>query len=876
MSKELSKSYEPNWVEEKIYEFWQNEGCFTAKIEKNKKPYTIVMPPPNITGHLHMGHALDETLQDILIRFKRMQGYSTLWIPGTDHASIATEAKIVEAMRKEGIKKTDIGREEFLKRAYEWKEKYGGKIIEQVKKLGASCDWTRERFTMDEGNKSAVNEVFVRLYEKGLIYRGERIINWCPKCKTSISDAEVNFSEHDGNFYHLKYELSDGSGFVEVATTRPETILGDTAIAVNPDDSRYKHLIGKNAIVPLINREVSIIADHYVEIDFGTGAVKITPAHDPNDFEVGLRHNLPIINIIDENAIINENGGKYCGLDRFAARKKVVEDLKSSGYLTKIEPIKHNVGACYRCNETIEPRISKQWFVKMAPLAEPAIKCVENGGTKFIPARFDKIYFNWLNNIKDWCISRQLWWGHRIPAYYCQQCGNLMVSRDTASVCNKCGSHDVKQDEDTLDTWFSSALWPFAALGWPEKTAEFDYFYPTDTLVTGYDIIFFWVVRMVFSAIEHTGQAPFKNVLIHGLVRDSQGRKMSKSLGNGIDPLEIVDKYGADALRFSLASGNSPGNDMRFSEEKVSASRNFANKLWNAARFIHMNIDGFDVKNELPNNLNLEDKWILSLLNSVSGSVTENIEKFELGVAAQKVYDFIWDYFCDWYIELAKIRIQSNPDLAQNTRCVLVYVMDKILRLLHPFMPFITEEIWQSLPHEGVSIMLADYPKFSHEFVDANAENSVKSMIDVIKGVRNRRAEMNVVPSKKTNLFISTENVELFEDCALFIQKLAYAKEVHIGAHFDLSDAVTVVTSDAKVLIPTDELIDRDAEISRLKKELESTQKELNQNLSKLNNSGFLSKAPQNVIEEVKKNAKILSEKCTILQNSLDSFLKNG
>ena len=872
MSKELSKSYEPSQVEDKIYKFWQDGGYFNAKIEKNKKPYTIVMPPPNITGHLHMGHALDETLQDILIRFKRMQGYSTLWLPGTDHASIATEAKIVESMRKEGIKKEDIGRDEFLKRAYEWKEKYGGKIIEQIKKLGASCDWSRERFTMDEGNKSAVNEVFVRLYEKGFIYRGERIINWCPKCKTSISDAEVNFNEHDGNFYHLKYKLSDGSGFVELATTRPETLLGDTAIAVNPDDSRYKHLIGKTAIVPLVGREIPIIADSYVEIDFGTGVVKITPAHDPNDFEVGLRHNLPIINVMDENAVINENGGKYCGLDRFSARKKIVEDLKTEGSLIKIEPIKHNVGACYRCNEIIEPRISKQWFVKMAPLAEPAIKCVKNGDTKFIPARFDKIYFNWLNNIKDWCISRQLWWGHRIPAYYCQKCGNLMVSKDTISTCDKCGSHDIKQDEDTLDTWFSSALWPFATLGWPEKTAEFDYFYPTDTLVTGYDIIFFWVVRMVFSAIEHTGQAPFKNVLIHGLVRDSQGRKMSKSLGNGVDPLEIIDKYGADALRFSLAIGNSPGNDMRFSDEKVAASRNFANKLWNAARFIHMNIDDFNVKNELPHDLNLEDKWILSLLNSVSLGVTENIEKFELGVAVQKIYDFVWDYFCDWYIELAKIRIQSNPDLAQNTRCVLVYIMDRILRLLHPFMPFITEEIWQSLPHEGESIMVAEYPKFSSEFVDVDAENSVKSMIDVVKAVRNRRAEMNVVQSKKTNLFIATENTDLFKTCAMFIQKLAYAKEVKIDTHFDLNDAVTVVTSEAKVFIPTDELIDRNAEIARLKKELDSTQKKLNQDLSKLNNSGFLSKAPQNVVEEVKKTAQILSEKCTLLQNSLDNL----
>ena len=592
MKSELSKFYEPNKIENKIYDFWQNNGYFKAKIEKNKKPYTIVMPPPNITGNLHMGHALDETLQDIIIRFKRMQGYSTLWLPGTDHASIATEAKIVNEMQKEGLKKEIIGRDEFIKRAYDWKKKYGGKIIEQIKKLGSSCDWEKERFTMDDGNKEAVNEVFVGLYEKGLIYRGERIINWCPHCKTSISDAEVNFAEHNGNFYYLKYKLSDDSGFIEIATTRPETILGDTAIAVNPDDSRYKKLIGKTVIVPIIEREIPIIADSYVEMDFGTGVVKITPAHDPNDFEVGLRHNLPIINIMDENAVINENGGKYSGSDRSSARKKILEDLKLSGLLVKIEAIKHNVGCCYRCNEIIEPRISEQWFVKMEPLAKPAIKCVENGEINFIPARFDKIYFNWLKNIKDWCISRQLWWGHKIPAYYCQNCGHLKVSKNPVLVCEKCGSNKIKQDEDTLDTWFSSALWPFAALGWPNRTPEYEYFYPTDTLVTGYDIIFFWVVRMVFSALEHTGKVPFKNVLIHGLVRDSMGRKMSKSLGNGIDPIEIIDKYGADALRFALATGNSPGNDMRFSEEKVSASRNFANKLWNAARFIHMNVDG--------------------------------------------------------------------------------------------------------------------------------------------------------------------------------------------------------------------------------------------------------------------------------------------
>ncbi len=874
MEKELPKSYEPSQVEDKIYEFWLRGGYFEAKLDERKKPYTIVMPPPNITGHLHMGHALDDTLQDILVRFKRMQGYSTLWLPGTDHASIATEAKIVEAMRQEGLKKEDIGREEFLKRAYAWKEKYGGKIIEQIKKLGASCDWSRERFTMDEGNKAAVNEVFVRLYEKGLIYRGERIINWCPKCKTSISDAEVDFSEHDGNFYHLRYALADGSGFVELATTRPETLLGDTAIAVNPDDERYKHLVGKTVIVPLVGREIPIVADSYVEVEFGTGVVKITPAHDPNDFEVGLRHNLPIINVMDENAVINENGGTYCGLDRLAARKKIVADLETAAALIKVEPIKHNVGSCYRCSETIEPRISKQWFVRMQLLAEPAIKCVEDGDVRFIPGRFDKIYFNWLNNIKDWCISRQLWWGHQIPAYYCQECGHVTVARSQPDKCEKCGSLELKQDEDTLDTWFSSALWPFATLGWPEKTPELDYFYPTDTLVTGYDIIFFWVVRMVFSALEHTGKPPFKNVLIHGLVRDAQGRKMSKSLGNGVDPLEIVERFGADALRFSLATGNSPGNDMRFSEERVIASRNFANKIWNAARFIHMNIDGFDVKNELPSALNLEDKWILSLLNSVTLNVTENIEKFELGLAAQKLYDFIWDYFCDWYIELAKIRIQSDEAAAQNTRCVLVYVMDRILRLLHPFMPFITEEIWQTLPHEGDSIMVAEYPKFSPEMQDLSAEGDMQALIEVVKAVRNRRAEMNVVPSKKTNLFIATDNAGLFGKCELFLKRLAYAKEVKIAQSFDITDAVTIVTAHAKVFIPMDELVDRESELARLNKELATTQKKLDQNLAKLNNAGFLAKAPQNVVNEVRAEAQTLSEKCTMLKNSIEEFAR--
>lgn len=870
MSKELSKSYDPKEVEDKIYKFWQDGGYFGAKIEEDKKPYTIVMPPPNITGQLHMGHALDETLQDILIRFKRMQGYAVLWVPGKDHASIATEAKIVEAMQKEGIKKEDITREDFLERAYAWKEKYGNKISEQIKKMGASCDWSRERFTMDDGMKAAVNEVFVRLYEKGLIYRGEKIINWCPGCKTSISDAEVEFAERDGNFYHLNYKLSDETGYVEIATTRPETLLGDTAVAVNPDDDRYKHLIGKTVVLPLVGREIPIIADSYVDVEFGTGVVKITPAHDPNDFEVGLRHNLQVINVMDESAVINENGGEYCGLSRFEARKKIVEDLKQAGALVKIKPIKHNVGACYRCHEVIEPRVSTQWFVKMQPLAGPAIDCVKNGDTRFVPARFDKIYFNWLNNIKDWCVSRQLWWGHRIPAYYCRACGNMMVSRTAVKTCDKCGSGDVYQDSDILDTWFSAALWPFAALGWPNKTAEYEYFYPTDTLVTGYDIIFFWVVRMIFSALEYTGEAPFKNVLIHGLARDSQGRKMSKSLGNGVDPLEIIENYGADALRFSLVIGNSPGNDMRFSEEKVSASRNFANKLWNAARFIQMNIDGSDVKNELPGGLNLEDSWILSLLNSLTLSVTENLEKFELGIAAQKVYDFVWDYFCDWYIEFAKIRIQKDAPSAGNTRCVLVYVMDKILKLLHPFMPFVTEEIWQTLPCDGESIMISDYPKFAEELCDEKSERDMRAIMDVIKAVRAQRAEMNVVPSKKTNLFIEAKDVDLFRECELFLKKMAYAKEVEISDSIEMGeDAVTIVTADAKIFILMDELVDRQAEVARLKKELEATRRRLDQDAAKLNNEAFLAKAPAAVIDGVKKNVQALREKVASLESSI-------
>lgn len=876
MQKELPKVYDPKLVEDKIYKFWLDGKYFKSQVDKTKKPYSVVIPPPNVTGKLHMGHALDETLQDILVRFKRMQGFNTVWVPGVDHAAIATEAKIVNALKEEGINKESLGREKFLERAYSWKEKYGGTIIEQIKKLGASCDWDRERFTMDEGCSKAVKEVFVRLYEKGLIYKGERIINWCPKCKTSISDAEVEFNEKQGYFWHIKYPLSDGLGSIEIATTRPETMLGDTAIAVNPNDARYKNLIGKTAILPIANREIPIIADEYVDIDFGTGAVKITPAHDPNDFEVGLRHNLPVIKVMDEEAKMNENAGEFKGLDRYEARKKIVSELEKLDLLVKKEAITHNVGECYRCSDTIEPMISKQWFVKMDKLALPAIDWVKEGKTKFIPARFEKIYFNWLNSIKDWCISRQLWWGHRIPAYYCKDCGNMMVSRNDVNVCDKCGSENVVQDEDTLDTWFSSALWPFSVFGWPDKTEDLDYFYPTSTLVTGYDIIFFWVVRMMFSGIEHTGKAPFKNVLIHGLVRDSQGRKMSKSLGNGIDPLQVIEEYGADALRFTLATGNSPGNDMRFSEEKVNSSRNFANKIFNAARFIHMKIAGHQVKNAIPFDLNEEDKWILSKLNSVTKEVITNIEKFELGVAAQKLYDFIWDDFCDWYIEFSKIRLAHNENdekLSNVTRSMLVYVMAEILKLLHPFMPFITEEIWQTLPHEGEALIISKYPEFKESLFFEIEKEKVELIMETIKAIRNRRSEMNVPPSKKAKIYIETECVDDFNDLALFIEKLAYGEKVIIGERFEnINDAVTIILPKAKVYIPMDELIDKNEELQRLKKSLETAEKEFKLASSKLSNEGFMSKAPQNVVDNVKKTYETYKEKIESLKSAIEKL----
>ncbi len=872
MSKELAKAYEPKEVEDRIYDFWMKGKYFHAEVDPKKKPYTIVIPPPNITGQLHLGHAMDETLQDTLIRWRRMQGYSALWLPGTDHASIATEAKIVEAMRKEGVTKEEIGREKFLERAWAWKDQYGGRIVEQLKKLGSSCDWDRLRFTMDEGCNKAVNHVFKKLYDKGLIYRGERIINWCPHCKTSISDAEVEFEEKEGSFWHLRYPLSDGTGYIELATTRPETMLGDTAVAVHPDDERYKALVGKTVILPLVNKEIPIIADTYVEQDFGTGVVKITPAHDPNDFEVGLRHKLPVINIMDDDGVINENGGKYAGMPALEARKQIVKDLDEGGYLIKIEPIKHNVGTCYRCGTVVEPRVSTQWFVRMEPLAKPAVDVVKNGEIRFIPDRMDKIYYNWMENIKDWCISRQLWWGHQIPAWYCD-CGETIVSETEPKVCPKCGGTHLKRDEDTLDTWFSSALWPFSTLGWPEKTPELEYFYPTDTLVTGYDIIFFWVARMIFSGLEHMGEIPFKTVFFHGLIRDAQGRKMSKSLGNGVDPLDIIAEYGADALRFTLVTGNSPGNDMRFSEEKVAASRNFANKIWNAARFILMNIEGKDIGCALPEKLYTSDKWILNRFNSVTAAVTENLEKFELGMAVSKLYDFIWDDFCDWYIELAKIRMNgSDAESADSARRVLVWVMSNTLKLLHPFMPYITEEIWQTLPHEGEALIVAKWPEYDENLAFPAEAADMEKVMAVIRAIRVRRNEMNVPPSKKAHIYIETAQPAPYAEGSEFIARLAYGSAVEIGASFAVEGAVTAVTDDAKALLPMDDLVDKAAEIARLTKELQNAQKQLDNVNAKLANEKFTSKAPQNVIDGVKANGEKLTAKIRLILETLENY----
>ncbi len=873
MAKELAKAYEPNEVEDRIYDFWIKGNYFHAVPDPDKEPYTIVIPPPNITGQLHMGHALDNTLQDILIRWKRMQGYSALWLPGTDHASIATEAKIVEAMRKEGISKEDLGREKFLERAWDWKKQYGGRIVEQLKKLGSSCDWERERFTLDEGCSKAVKHVFVNLYNKGLIYRGERIINWCPHCKTSISDAEVEFEEKEGSFWHLRYPLSDGSGYIQLATTRPETMLGDTAVAVHPDDERYKALIGKTVTLPIVNKEIPIVADEYVEMDFGTGVVKITPAHDPNDFEVGLRHNLPVINVMNDDGTMNENAGKYNGWTSQDCRKAIVEELDSLGLLIKVEPIKHNVGTCYRCSTVVEPRVSTQWFVKMEPLAKPAIEAVKNSEVKFIPERMNKTYYNWMENIRDWCISRQLWWGHRIPAWYCGDCGEVIVSETDVCTCPKCGGKNLKQDEDTLDTWFSSALWPFSTLGWPDETEELKYFYPTNTLVTGYDIIFFWVARMIFSGIEHMGEVPFKTVFFHGLVRDAQGRKMSKSLGNGIDPLQEIEKYGADALRFTLVTGNSPGNDIRYSDERVNASRNFANKIWNAARFILMNIEGKDVKCEIPEKLYLEDKWIISKFNNVAKEVTENLEKFELGIAVSKLYDFLWDDFCDWYIELAKIRMNGeDEDSAASARQVLVWVLSSTLKLLHPFMPYITEEIWQTLPHEGEALVIASWPKYDESLNFAAEAAEMEKVMSLIRAVRARRSDMNVPPSKKAHIYIETAEPNAFDTEKNAIMRLAYASGCETGDSFNVEGAVTVVTESCKAYIPMNELVDFEAEKKRLNKELEGAQKQLDTVNAKLNNEKFMSKAPENVVAGVRANGEKLAEKIRLIKESLEAL----
>ena len=867
MKKELATKYDPSSFEDRLYAMWSENGYFTPLRDDTKTPFTMVIPPPNITGQLHMGHALDNTLQDILARYKRMCGYPTLWLPGTDHASIATEAKIVEAMRKEGVTKEDLGREKFLERAWAWKEQYGGRIIEQLKKMGSSCDWTRTRFTLDEGCSDAVKEVFVRLYEKGLIYRGERIINWCPHCKTSISNAEVDHENQKGHFWHIRYPLVGGGGYVEVATTRPETLLGDTAVAVNPNDERYKDMIGKYVVLPLVGRRIPIVADEHAQLDKGTGCVKITPAHDPNDFEVGKRCSLPMEVVLTEDAKITDSYPKYAGMDRYEARKAIVEDLRAGGYLAEIEDLEHEVGTCYRCGTTIEPMLSLQWFVKMEELAKPAVKAVRDGDIRFVPERFDKNYFHWMENTQDWCISRQLWWGHRIPAFYCDDCGELVVTKDATAVCPKCGKK-MRQDEDTLDTWFSSALWPFSTLGWPNETEDYKYFFPTNTLVTGYDIITFWVSRMIFSSLEYTGVSPFNTVLIHGLVRDAQGRKMSKSLGNGIDPLEIISTYGADALRFTLATGNSPGNDMRFSAERVEASRNFANKIWNAARFTLMNLtDDTDFTSLDVASLRPEDKWVLSLFNKTVKETRENLDKFEIGIALGGIYDFLWDILCDWYIELIKPRLfakegESNK-AAQQT---LNYVLSGTLKLLHPFMPFITEEIWQALPHVGDSIMVSDYPQYNECFNFPSDEKYMSGVIDAIKAVRNRRAEMNVPPSRKAHIFIKTPDKSAFEGSEIFFEKLASAAGVSYLEGDEPENAVSIVSGDSVLYLPVSEMVDTEAERARLNKELENAEKMIASANSKLNNAEFVSRAPEKVVNiEKDKLEKFTALKASIL-----------
>ena len=867
---ELPKTYDPKSVEDKLYKFWVDSGFFHAEVNPDKKPYTIVIPPPNVTGQLHMGHAFDETLQDILIRTKRMQGYEALWMPGTDHAGIATQIKVEENLRKEeGLTRYDLGREEFLKRVWAWKDKFGSRIISQLKKLGTSCDWDRERFTMDEGCSKAVREVFVNLYNKGLIYKGHRIINWCPHCATALSDAEVEYETQPGKLWHIRYPLADGSGELVVATTRPETFMGDTGVAVNPNDERYKHLIGKTCILPIMNREIPIFGDEYVDMEFGTGCVKVTPCHDPNDFEMGQRHNLEQILVFNEDATVNANGGKYEGMDRYECRKAVVKDLEEGGWLVKIEDHEHNVGTCYRCGTTVEPMTSAQWFVKMAPLAKPAMDVVNEGKTKFVPDRFSKTYLRWMENVHDWCISRQLWWGHRIPAFYCEDCGEMTVSKTDVCTCPKCGGTHIHQEEDVLDTWFSSALWPFSTLGWPDKTKELEYFYPTSTLVTGYDIIFFWVARMIFSGVEHMGETPFKTVYIHGLVRDAQGRKMSKSLGNGIDPLEVIDQYGADALRFTLATGNSPGNDMRFSDERVQASRNFCNKIWNASRFIQMNLTiDKDKAVQLPSDLTIEDKWILSKFNTLVADVTRNIDQYELGLAAAKLNDFIWENFCDWYIEIAKTRLQTGDE---NVQKVLCYVLSGAMQLLHPFMPFITETIWQALPHEGPSVMVSAWPEYKDELHFAAEEAQMESLMDAVRAIRNRRAEMNVPPSKKAKVLILTEKKDTFSAGAGFFPKLAYASEIELidAVPADAAKMASVVTGDAQIYMPMGDLIDFEAERARLGKEKSKVEADIDFVMKKLNNPKFVDKAPEKVVAAEREKAEKLREHLAKLEESI-------
>ena len=870
---ELPKTYDPHATEDALYKFWEDSGFFHAEVDHTKKPFTIVIPPPNVTGQLHMGHAFDETLQDILIRTKRMQGYNALWMPGTDHAGIATQIKVEESLREKGETRFDYGRERFVDLCWQWKDRYGSRILNQLRKLGSSCDWDRLRFTMDEGCSRAVKEVFVNLYNKKLIYKGHRIVNWCPRCNTALSDAEVEYEEQKGHLWHIKYPIENSDEYLVIATTRPETMMGDSGVAVHPDDERYQHLVGKNCILPLMNRPIPIFADDYVEREFGTGCVKVTPCHDPNDFAMAERHGLEHIFVIDAEGKITEDGGKYCGMTREEAREAVVHDLEEQGYLVKVEDYNHNVGTCHRCHTTVEPLASTQWFVKMGPLAEPAIDVVRKGDIKFVPERFSKTYMNWMENVHDWCISRQLWWGHRIPAYYCEDCGHMMVSKDDVHVCEKCGSTHIKQDEDVLDTWFSSALWPFSTLGWPDKTPELEYFYPTDVLVTGYDIIFFWVSRMIFSGMEHMGEKPFSTVFLHGLIRDNLGRKMSKSLGNGVDPIEIIDKYGADALRFTLVTGIGPGNDARFYTERVEANRNFANKIWNASRFVLMNLTVDDAA--LPEELTLEDKWILTRYNELIQAVTENIDKYELGIAADKLYSFIWDDFCDWFIELCKIRLNDKENMKQNENAqrVLVHVLSGTMQLLHPFMPFITETVWQALPHEGPSIMVSRWPAFDQSKVFEQEARDMEQIMEIIRAIRNRRAEMNVPPSKKAELFIVSER-PMFSGADLYFKRLAYASEVVVlnDAPENASSMVSVVTPAAKVYMPLSDLVDIEKELQRLNKEKDNVMAQIARIEGKLSNQGFISKAPEAVVAAERQRLEGYKEHLSKLEESIHNL----